>query len=79
MIVIINHIAKFGFVYSEGNKFAQALNDCANLKNRHKWMTLGLKMVGPQLKHIFCAFLGMILIKDGNDKAGQNKINKIYE
>ena len=79
MIAFVKNIDELRFAFSEGNPISQALNDCTTLKNQHDYVTLGLEMVDPQLKRNVGVFLGMVRIKDGDDKARCDTINKIYE
>ena len=79
MIMLIKNIDKLVLVHSEGNPFAQALNECATLKNRNKCVALGLEMVEPNLKSNLVMCIGIVWIKHGTEKAGYDAINKFYE
>ena len=76
MTLHIKNIVECGLMCSKGNLFGQGLNDCANLKNRNKRMTLGLDTLCPNLKLNFGAYLGMVRIKDSYEETGYDTIKK---
>ena len=79
MIALMKYIVKFGHMRSKGDQFAQFLNDCATLKNRHKHMSLRLEMAYPRLKCDLDICLGVVRVKDGADKTGHATINLIFD
>ena len=79
IIMLIKCKTKFGIINLEGNSFGQRLNDYATLKNRHKHMTIGLDMVGPNLKCNLGILLDIARVEYGSDNVGHEKISKMFK
>jgi hypothetical protein len=63
--------------FTEGNAFAQCLNDACTLSHKHKCMAIGMEFVDciEFQNHAVC--LGMVPLADGTDKVGAETIQKV--
>ena len=75
--MVFKYIAKFRLESSEGNPLRQGLSDYTTLKIRCKCTSMGLEMVGPNLKCNLGAYLCMARIKDGTFVAGHDALSKM--
>ena len=60
--------------FAEGNPFAQAMHDCATLKNKYKNIAVGAEFV---LGHNIAICLAMTPIADGTDQTGATKLREV--
>jgi hypothetical protein len=63
--------------FTEGNAFAQCLNDACTLANKHKCMAIGMEFVDciHFKNHAVC--LGMVPLADGTDRVGAKTIETV--